>query len=190
MTPTTYTDSGLSPATTYAYQVQAFDAAGNVSALSAAVSGRTAPANAAIGYDFESGAQGWFHDQRITGSWTSGSVKYEGGRSLALYADTLTTTSLGYAAVIPSEALGAGRTVTLMVYVKAGNTNLAARAYVQDGSKRWTTGPLITLKPWAWTPLTVTVPTNAVTPLYRLGIQFMTKSGSFTGYLHVDGVRW
>ncbi len=42
-TETNYLDSGLSPATTYAYKVQAFDAAGNTSAVSAVASAQTFP---------------------------------------------------------------------------------------------------------------------------------------------------
>jgi len=45
-TGTTYTDSGLTPGTAYSYSVAAFDAAGNTSAHSAAVSATTASATA------------------------------------------------------------------------------------------------------------------------------------------------
>ena len=41
LTSTTYQNTGLSPATTYSYRVEAIDATGNVSALSAAVSAST-----------------------------------------------------------------------------------------------------------------------------------------------------
>ena len=42
-TPTLFTDTGLTPGTSYTYTVKAFDAAGNVSGASAAVTGTTAP---------------------------------------------------------------------------------------------------------------------------------------------------
>jgi len=45
------------------------------------------------------------------------------------------------------------------------------------------------LKTNAWNTLTVTVPSNAVTPLNSLGVQFSTN-GAWTGTCYVDSISW
>ncbi|MDI4643512.1 GH32 C-terminal domain-containing protein [Cohnella hashimotonis] len=62
-TTTHYVDQGLTPSTTYAYAVKAFDAAGNISVASNVYSVTTsnaAPVNGLVNHDFESGdLTGW-----------------------------------------------------------------------------------------------------------------------------------
>ena len=41
----------------------------------------------------------------------------------------------------------------------------------------------------AWNTITVTVPANAVTPLYQLGVQF-TTGAAWTGTCYIDTVSW
>ncbi len=41
----------------------------------------------------------------------------------------------------------------------------------------------------AWNTITVTVPSNAVTPLYQLGVQFNTNA-TWTGTCYIDAVSW
>ena len=41
----------------------------------------------------------------------------------------------------------------------------------------------------AWNTIKVTVPSNAVTPLYQLGVQFQTN-GAWTSSCYVDSVSW
>ena len=61
---TTFTDTGLSPATTYSYTVRARDAAGNISAASTAVSATTQPGSG--------GDSGCTATYRTTNSWDTG----------------------------------------------------------------------------------------------------------------------
>jgi len=41
----------------------------------------------------------------------------------------------------------------------------------------------------AWNTITVTVPANAVTPLYQLGVQFSTNA-AWTGTCYIDSMSW
>ncbi len=187
---TTYTDRNLSPATTYRYQVVAFDAAGNASAPSAPVDAATAGATAPVRYSFESGTEGWLVSERCVNIWTSGSIAHAGRRSLALYLDRTASTTPGYAAVQPAGTLLPGATVTLHVYLKAEATNVRAMPYVQDANRSWLTGPRVTLTPMQWIPLTITIPATAAAPMHRVGIQFSTSGAAFSGYVNVDDIRW
>src|SRR2546422_487134 len=72
---TSYSDTGLSPSTAYVYQVAAFDAAGNVSALSAAASAATLsppPADISSGlglyYRFDEGSESLANDSSGNGN--------------------------------------------------------------------------------------------------------------------------
>lgn len=92
----------------------------------------------------------------------------------------------------PSTA--AGKTITFHVGIPPGSAISSIQAFAQqDSAGNWTwTGnwQLIgSLKTNAWNTLTVTVPSNAATPLNELGIQF-TTSGTWTGTCYVDSVRW
>src|SRR2546422_277042 len=87
---TSYSDTGLSPSTAYVYQVAAFDAAGNVSALSAAASAATLsppPADISSGlglyYRFDEGSGSLANDSSGNGNtgsllggttWTAGQL--------------------------------------------------------------------------------------------------------------------
>ncbi|NUR58425.1 MAG: PHB depolymerase family esterase [Catenulispora sp.] len=61
---TTFTDSGLAPATQYTYKVAAYDAAGNVSAQSAAVTATTSPGTG--------GGGGCTAAYAVTSQWNNG----------------------------------------------------------------------------------------------------------------------
>ncbi|WP_127584243.1 DUF4838 domain-containing protein [Paenibacillus koleovorans] len=79
VTTTTYSDIGLTASTTYSYTVKAFDAAGNLSAASAAAGATTYSPGTLFFDDFEDGiANGWTMPH---GTWSvvadSGSLVYE-----------------------------------------------------------------------------------------------------------------
>lgn len=188
---TTYKDSGLTAGTTYTYQVAAFDAAGNRSDLSAPVAGTTAKATDATKYDFEDGTQGWENLEGCVKLWNTTDFKYEGFRSIGLYANAISSSSPGYARVRPPASLGAGATVTANVYVDSSKNMVTGRAYIQDATGKWVAaGPITSIGSRTWTRLTVTVPATAQTPLMNLGLQFMTSTSTFTGSIYVDDVRW
>ncbi|MBI3947424.1 MAG: fibronectin type III domain-containing protein [Armatimonadetes bacterium] len=189
---TAHTDSGLAAGTTYSYQVAAVDAAGNTSALCAAVNGTTTAASDAAAYGFETGTEGWLPRARCTGVSADTSVKFAGNASLALQLGSVSNTSgtQAQAEVVPPSSLVGGKSVTAQVYLASTATNVRACLYTQDKNWRWNQGATITLKGNAWTEVAVTVPSGAAMPLNRLGVLLFTASGSFTGKACLDEVRW
>ncbi|HEX6685398.1 MAG TPA: cellulase family glycosylhydrolase [Candidatus Limnocylindrales bacterium] len=125
-TGTTFTDTGLTAATTYSYTVRARDAAQNLSGASAAVSGTTQP-----GGGGPSG--GCTATSRTTGSWQGGwqaevTVTNTGTSAIAGWTVTLTIAS-GRSIVNLWNGVRTGNTVT-----NAGhNGNLAASASTTFG---------------------------------------------------------
>nr|AKP45383.1 alpha-amylase [Cystobacter sp. Cbv34]QQZ45548.1 CysT [synthetic construct] len=72
VTGTTYSDTGLSPSTTYSYTVRARDAAGNVSSPSTALSVTTQTGNSATVYYFNNNfALKYIHFRIGGGTWTT-----------------------------------------------------------------------------------------------------------------------
>ncbi|HZH18502.1 MAG TPA: carbohydrate binding domain-containing protein [Archangium sp.] len=70
VTGTSYTDTGLSPSTTYSYAVRAKDAAGNVSAASTALSVTTGAGNTTTVYYKKGFATPYIHFRPAGGTWT------------------------------------------------------------------------------------------------------------------------
>jgi chitodextrinase len=68
---TSYTDSSLSPSTTYSYTVKAADAAGNLSAASTALSVTTSAGNSATVYYKKGFATPYIHFRPAGGTWTT-----------------------------------------------------------------------------------------------------------------------
>jgi chitodextrinase len=68
---TSYTDSNLLPSTTYSYTVLAADAAGNLSASSAALSVTTSAGNSATVYYKKGFATPYIHFRPVGGTWTT-----------------------------------------------------------------------------------------------------------------------
>lgn len=70
----------------------------------------------------------------------------------------------------------------------------AVHLSVQQGSGRdwlWTGNyqAASSLTAGAWNRLTIAVPANAATPLYQLGVQFLT-GGAWSGTCYGDAVGW
>lgn len=70
-TGTTYTDTGLAAATAYTYTVKAKDAAGNLSAFSAAASATTSAGNNVTIYYKQGFATPYIHYRPVGGTWTT-----------------------------------------------------------------------------------------------------------------------
>ncbi|HVG59614.1 MAG TPA: carbohydrate binding domain-containing protein [Hyalangium sp.] len=68
---TSYTDSSLSPSTTYSYTVKAADAAGNLSAASSALSVTTGAGNTSTVYYRKGFATPYIHYRPAGGTWTT-----------------------------------------------------------------------------------------------------------------------
>ena len=95
---------------------------------------------------------------------------------------------------VPSPSTPAGRTVTYRIWFPAGSRLTSIQPYVQQGAGGgwlWTGNwqPVTSLTAGAWNTITVNVPSNAVTPLYQLGVQFATNA-AWTGTCYIDSVSW
>jgi hypothetical protein len=192
----TYTYVWTAPATTGAYSVRigVFGANwapnyhwnGSAATITVA-SGDTAQ------YNFESSTQSWTHSGGIlSGVARSTTRAYRGTASLSVsFNGTAGGTQQAYVA---SPSTPAGRTVTYHVWFPAGSKLTSIQPYVQQGAAGgWTwTGnwqPVSSLTAGAWNTITVTVPANAVTPLYQLGVQFSTNA-AWTGTCYIDSISW
>lgn len=141
-------------------------------------------------YNFESGTQSWASSGGMIGTISSSTTQaFTGTHSLAV---PITSTGSGSQLVyISAPSTAAGKTITFHVWIPSGSAISAMQVYIQAGNGAWTGNwhPIGNLKTNAWNTLAVTVPSNAVTPLGALGVQFGT-SGSWTGTCYVDSVSW
>jgi hypothetical protein len=144
-------------------------------------------------YTFETSTQGWATTGGIINSVARSSVqKFEGAHSLlANFNGKKAGTARVY---VRTPAAPAGSTVTFHVWIPAGSKVASVQPYVQQGaSGNWTwTGnwqPIGSLTAGAWNTIQVTVPSNAVTPLYEMGIEFVTSAG-WKGACYVDSIGW
>ena len=83
--------------------------------------------------------------------------------------------------------------MTFHVWIPVGSGITAVQPFVQQnaaGGWLWTGAyqSISTLTPGAWNTMTVTVPANAVTPLFETGVQFFT-GGPWTGACYVTPSR-
>ena len=144
-------------------------------------------------YGFESGTQGWASSGgMITGVSSSTAQAFTGTHSLAVqFSGTAADTRQVF---LNAPPIPAGKTVTFHVWVPAGSGLTAVQPYVMQGAGgnyQWTGDyqPISTLTPGAWNTLTLTVPANAVTPLFQTGVQFFT-GGPWSGTCYVDAIGW
>lgn len=142
-------------------------------------------------YSFESGAQGWVATSGTTVA-TSTQEVYAGGQSLVLDVSESGAGTTG--AGVETSSVPAGATVTFHVYVPAGSAIRTVQAVVVEGpSQNYAlisdTQPIASLTAGAWNTLTVSVPSNAPTPLYGLGLEVTTGS-AWSGQVYVDSVSW
>jgi hypothetical protein len=187
------TNTGLTNGTKYYYKVEAANAAGASAPTAAIEVTPVAETPDPAEYNFETGAQGWTD--------TGGSIAsvadsfhnhYLGEYSLAVNVKaTGTDTQYAY---VPSPSVAAGKTVTFHVYIPTGCKLLAVQPYVQQGATGgWTfTGNYVnvsSLTAGAWNTIAVTVPANAVTPLYELGVEFDSNT-AWSGTCYIDSVSW
>src|SRR5437870_1537223 len=124
---TSYSDTGLSPSTAYAYTVAAYDAAGNVSGLSASASAATlppAPADIASGlglyYQFDEGAGSLANDSSgngNTGSLLGGTTWTAGKLGQALSFDGVS----GNVTASTTTGLNLSPTLTLAAWINPSN---------------------------------------------------------------------
>jgi len=148
-------------------------------------------------YHFENDTQDWSSSSAMITSLSSSDVQaQEGTRSLAVGFGGNTKGTATVAVSAPTTALmtPAGATVTFHLWIPAGSPISWVQPFVLQGDAGgWTfTGTwrsIDNLTPGAWNTLTVTVPENAVTPLYQLGIQYNTTA-PWMGTVYIDSVSW
>lgn len=143
-------------------------------------------------YDFETGTQGWLTTGSPIASVTdSGAQHYTGSKSLAV---NFSGNAGSASAYVRQPTTPAGKVVTFHVWIPAGSKVSSIQAYVEQGaSGGWAytyyQRTIAQLSVGAWNTLSVTVPSNAVTPLYALGVSF-TTSGTWTGTCYIDSISW
>jgi hypothetical protein len=189
-----YTWNWTAPSTsgTYTIQVGVFGSGWSPSyAWNASAGTITVGATDAAQYGFEMGTQSWTSSGgMITGVSSSTAQAFAGTHSLAVAVNGSGTQS----AFVGSPATPAGATVTFHVFIPSNSHVSWIQPYVQQGSAggwKWTGNwqSVSSLKIGAWNTLTVVVPSNAVTPLYQLGVQINAGS-AWTGAVYVDSVGW
>lgn len=187
ITGTSYTDTGLNSGITYYYQAVAVNSSGP-SGYSPEVHATTSGTTDTAQYNFEASLQGWTGGGGIVSSVaTSTAQHFAGNQSLAVNfngsSSGTASVSVGNVAVVP------GTTITLHVWIPSGSEVTTLQPYLQDQNWTWTSGWYPSLTANAWNTIAVTVPTNAVSPLQSLGIQFITSAG-WTGTCYIDSVSF
>src|SRR5256712_1131567 len=215
---TSYSDTGLSPATTYSYTVAAYDAAGNVSALSAAASAATLPPPPAdtssglgLSYKFDEGPGSLATDSSGNGNtgsllggttWTAGQLGQAlnfDGVSGNVTASTTTALNLSptltFAAWInPSDVSG----TTYRTLVVKGATGLrgygvnlvnANLNFIKVGIRTVTSAVVITTGTWQHVAITWNAATGEV-KFYKNGAlaQTVIDSSTLTAPLDTDNL--
>ncbi|HXR48984.1 MAG TPA: cellulase family glycosylhydrolase [Candidatus Limnocylindrales bacterium] len=185
ITGTSYTNTGLNSGITYYYQVVATNSSG-ASGFSAEACATTSGSADTAQFNFETGTQGWYGGGGIiSGVAASTAQHFAGNQSLAVNftgaASGSSSASVNSVAVVP------GSTITFNVWIPSGSQVTTLQPYLQDNTWAWTSGWYPSLTANAWNTITLTVPTNAVSPLQKLGIVFITSAG-WTGTCYIDSV--
>jgi uncharacterized membrane protein YgcG len=144
-------------------------------------------------YNFESSAQSWSSTGGMLTSVASSTDRaFAGSHSLKLtFGGSAADTQR---ARVSTPSTPAGATVTFHVYLPSSSAISAVQPYVLQGaSGNWTwTGAwrsTSSLSAGQWNTISVSVPSNAATPLAELGVEFTTNA-SWSGAAYVDAVAW
>jgi len=185
ITGTSYTNTGLNSGITYYYQVVAVSNSLS-SGFSAEARAMTSGSTDTAQFNFETGTQGWTGGGGIvSGVATSTAQHYAGNQSLAVNfngaSSGTASPSVGNVAVVP------GTTMTFNVWIPSGSKVSALQPYLLDHNYAWSANWYGSFTANAWNTLTLTVPTNAVSPLQSLGVQFITSAG-WMGTCYIDSV--
>ncbi len=190
-----YTYNWTAPTTTGAYTARVGVFGANWTPLyywNATAATITVQAGDSAQYNFEAGTQSWASSGApITGVASSTTRAYAGTHSLAVNINGAAGTQQAY---VSNPSTAAGKVVTFRIWIPTGSKISSVQPFVQQGaSGGWTwTGnwqPIGNLTAGAWNTLTVTVPANAVTPLYQMGVQFATNA-TWTGTCYIDAISW
>ncbi|QHW32543.1 cellulase (glycosyl hydrolase family 5) [Paenibacillus rhizovicinus] len=168
--------TNLSPATT------AFQSAHN-SLVFPAASGDTAK------FNFEGNAlQGFVGTNGLTVA-ASTDRAYAGTYALKMTANS-TAAATYYAQMDNPAGFAAGATVTFRIWVPSGAAIASVQPFVQSNAWAWHGNfqTYAALTKNAWNTITVSIPSNAPTPMKRIGIELKT-SGTWNGSIYVDSIN-
>ena len=188
ITGTSYSDSGLNDGTTYYYRVAAVNASG-LSGFAPEAHATTPGVNPDPSqYHFETDTQRWSAGgAQISGIASSNTRAFAGNRSLAV---NFNGTSGGASSVaVSSVVVPAGTQITFRVWIPSGSPVTVLEPYISDYNWGWAQGWYGSYTANAWNTITVTVPSNATTPLKQLGLKFTTNA-AWTGTCYIDSVSW
>ena len=127
----------------------------------------------------------------LTGVSSATAQKFAGTHALAV---AVSGAAGDASAFVSSPATPAGKTVTFHVWVPSGSAISAIQPFALQGAAGgWTwTGnwqAIGSLKTNAWNTLALTVPSNAATPLFELGVD-VTTNAAWSGTVYVDSISW
>jgi hypothetical protein len=185
---TNYVDINLNSGTTYYYQVVSVNSSG-LSGFSAEAHATTSGINPdPAQFNFETDPQRWADGGGvISGVATSTAQHYAGNQSLAV---NINSTSSGSSSVsIGNVSVLPGQTITFHIWIPSGYKISNLQPYLQDNNWGWASSWYGSFTPNTWNALSLTVPTNAVSPFHNLGIQFNTGAG-WTNTCYIDSVSW
>jgi hypothetical protein len=187
ITGTSYTNIALGNGISYYYQVTAVNGSGS-SGFSPEASATTSGVTDSAQFNFESSSQGWTGGGGIvSGVAASAAQHYVGNQSLAV---NFNGAAAGTASPsVGNVAIAAGTTITFHVWIPSGSKVTTLQPYLQDHNWAWASGWYPSLTANAWNTITLTVPSNAVSPLQSLGVQFIT-SAAWSGTCYIDSVSF
>ena len=143
-------------------------------------------------YDFETGTQGWLTSGNPIASVTDSSAEhFTGAKSLAVNIAGAAGTANAY---VLAPTTPAGKALTFHIWIPKGSKITSIQPYVLQGplggwGYTYVWEPIGNLVIGGWSTIIVDVPSNAVTPLYEIGVQFTTGS-AWTGTCYIDAVEW
>ena len=136
--------------------------------------------------------QGWKSSTGVTSVAATTTKHFLGKYSLAVNI-TATANTKGVA-YVSNPALKKGSMIMFRVWIPT-NANIDwIQPYVKQGAStnyaytgHWV--PMVRLKKNAWNAITVQVPSNAVTPMYELGLEIHSVS-AWQGTCYLDNIAW
>ena len=142
-------------------------------------------------YDFEDGVEGWISASSgmITQLVSSGEHSYKGHRSLAIsFAGPFKPKTQVYTL---GPKIPAGYFVMAHIWCPRENNLTSIALFVEEGNGSWDNDwePKSNIDFGSWTGFRVLVPTDAVTPVRRVGVEF-TSHAEWKGTCYVDSVEW
>ncbi len=143
-----------------------------------------------VDYSFESGVQGWTATGGLIRSIASSTDQaFDGARSLRISLNGSGTERVR----VSAPAVPAGARVTFQLYVPAGVSLVSVQPYGLQGAAggwtwtgSWTSGAELRA---GWNTLSFTVPAEATTPLYEIGLE-ISANRIRSRSIYLDAVDW